>query len=355
MPERRKNRHGVKEWYAVLKVDGKRKFKKCESKAAAYAMEEQARKEAAYLDPRPKSLTVGGLLANYLKSSEGHGVSVASLREKDVVFTEFGKTVGPDRLAVSVNRVEADRFLSAVAARVSGNRANRYRVHIVAAWNWGVENFGLPDRCPWAVEKFKTEEQEPPHVPTPEEFWKVVDAAEDEDHQTQRLLLTYLYTSARKSEVFHMKWSDMDLERKKVRLWTRKRDGGLRSDLVPMSGRLPEILAAQKVYVAWLHRGMMKRRGEILPFPEHVFLNPATFKPFAEHGKLMRRLCAAAEVERFGFHAIRHLSASMQDEANMPLSVIQGMLRHQNATTTSRYLRTLAGVKADVGDAFARG
>jgi integrase len=45
--------------------------------------------------------------------------------------------------------------------------------------------------------------------------------------------------------------------------------------------------------------------------------------------------------EPFGFHAIRHLTASILFAAGEPLWKIQGILRHKNPTTTERYLRTL--------------
>ena len=57
------------------------------------------------------------------------------------------------------------------------------------------------------------------------------------------------------------------------------------------------------------------------------------------HG--VKRLCEKAGVPRFGFHAIRHLTASILYWLGKPVGVIQAILRHKSASTTERYLRSL--------------
>ncbi len=47
------------------------------------------------------------------------------------------------------------------------------------------------------------------------------------------------------------------------------------------------------------------------------------------------------KIKPFGFHAIRHLSASVQYHKGKNLDWLQAFLRHQNATTTQRYLKSL--------------
>jgi integrase len=50
-------------------------------------------------------------------------------------------------------------------------------------------------------------------------------------------------------------------------------------------------------------------------------------------------------VKEFGFHAIRHLTASILYHNGCSVSLIQRVLRHKNPTTTNRYLQSL-GIEA---------
>jgi len=58
-------------------------------------------------------------------------------------------------------------------------------------------------------------------------------------------------------------------------------------------------------------------------------------------------------VKPFGFHAIRHLTASILYHKGYEVSVIQSILRHKSPTTTNRYLRSL-GLEA-TRDALEKG
>ncbi len=44
---------------------------------------------------------------------------------------------------------------------------------------------------------------------------------------------------------------------------------------------------------------------------------------------------------RFGFHAIRHLSASILFKLGYEVGVMQAILRHKSPNTTERYLRSI--------------
>ena len=68
----------------------------------------------------------------------------------------------------------------------------------------------------------------------------------------------------------------------------------------------------------------------------------------------MKKLCEKASVQPFGFHAIRHLSASILYKKGNSVSVIQSILRHKNPNTTTRYLRTigLEDTRSDLEEGF---
>ncbi|MDD3313780.1 tyrosine-type recombinase/integrase [Pseudodesulfovibrio sp.] len=57
--------------------------------------------------------------------------------------------------------------------------------------------------------------------------------------------------------------------------------------------------------------------------------------------RFLGRACIAAGVKPFGYHAIRHLTATELFHAGHPVSLIQHILRHKNPNTTARYLHSL--------------
>ena len=82
---------------------------------------------------------------------------------------------------------------------------------------------------------------------------------------------------------------------------------------------------------------------------EHVFVCLERYrfceeyfgKPFKHRQHFMERLCEKAQVKPFGFHSIRHLTASILYNKGYSVSVIQAILRHKNPNTTARYMRSL--------------
>jgi integrase len=64
-------------------------------------------------------------------------------------------------------------------------------------------------------------------------------------------------------------------------------------------------------------------------------------KPFKYRLHFVQRLCDRAGVKPFGFHSIRHLTASTPYRLGYEVAVVQVILRHKSPSTTERYLRTL--------------
>lgn len=202
-----------------------------------------------------------------------------------------------------------------------GNIANKDRKECGAAWEWGRRNAGLPTENPFRlVSKFKPSFKER-YVPPETDFWKVVGSTTRTEDRAYLLIM--LYTAARRDELFRLQWSDVDLVNKRLRLGTRKRVGGaIEYDYVPLVQRAVEALSS-------------------LPKKHMLVFCHADGRKYSYRQWFMRRTCARAGVKPFGFHAIRHLSASILAHEGVPLPVVQGVLRHKNATTTSRYLRSL--------------
>jgi integrase len=205
-----------------------------------------------------------------------------------------------------------------------GGVANVVRKNLRAAWVWGKRYLDLPKENPFhEVDRFPAD-QHPRYVPPEEDFWKAYHAALHE--QDRVMLLTMLHTGARRAEVFRLTWEDVDLERRQIRFGTRKTGhGGMEYAFVPMTSRLHAALAQ--------HQKTSTSR--------YVFTDPDTGYPFKERENFMRILCSRANVKPFGFHGIRHLSATILAHEGLDIPSIQAILRHKSPATTAKYIKSL--------------
>jgi integrase len=147
--------------------------------------------------------------------------------------------------------------------------------------------------------------------------------------QDRIMLMAFMHTAARRSEVYRLQWSDVDFSQQRIRLMTRKRhDGSLEADWIPMTDELC--------------RALMSHRPSAIN--EWVFTQTQgrhTGKPYVENRGFPQELRRTTGVKPFGCHASRHLTASILAQKNVPMVQIQAILRHRKLTTTERYVRGL--------------
>lgn len=251
-----------------------------------------------------------------------------TVSEKKLAFKYLFKAVPPMLIPEDLTPVMALEAMRYVLKEASGHAANKARKNLIAAWEWGKKYYGLPAVNPFReVEKFPAD-QNPRYVPAEEDFWKAYAAAAPHD---QVFLLFMLHTGARRAEVFRLRWDDIDFAGNKIRLGTRKTaHGGMEYAWVPMTTELHNSLAG--------HR--LQSRSVF------VFTDPETGEPYMARQHFMERLCKRAKVKPFGFHAIRHLSATILAYEGLDIPTVQAVLRHKNPNTTARYIKSL-GVQPD--------
>ena len=125
--------------------------------------------------------------------------------------------------------------------------------------------------------------------------------------------------------------------KKTIGLWTRKREGGnFEFDRLPMASELEESLVWW-----WENRPLKETQYVFVCLDESEFAKEYFGKPFRVRQHFMKKLCEKAEVKPFGFHSIRHLTASILYHKGYDLVVIQDLLRHRSPTTTNKYLKKL--------------
>lgn len=158
---------------------------------------------------------------------------------------------------------------------------------------------------------------------TKEEFWKIHDAAEP---QMRVMLLTYLETAARKSELTKLEWRNVDLTAGTITLHTAKRTGGTEADVVQIS---PDLASALRE---------MRKANMGAQF---VFTAP-TGEKYGRSSRMLLWLCKKAGVEHKGWHGIRRLAATLAAQHG-GIADAYAVLRHRNLSTTDKYVKALAG------------
>ena len=317
-------------WIGQVRQNG-RKFKKqfpTKGQAKKWEIEFQ---QVPDQEPQTFTICLLDFATRYLDYSQTKYV-LKTYKEKQSAFRSLFRSVSPDKPVSDLTKSEVLEHFSVLSKARSGNAVNKDRKNLIAAWRWGQSYLeGFPGKNPFDVERFP-EKRHPRYIPTIQDFWKVCDAAESE--QDRCMLMCYLYFAARRNEVFSLKREDIDLKRRKVRLYTRKRkDGALEFDWIPIADQLFPVL---------------KEHVQDMAPAAWVFPNPATGLPYFERGKWMRRLCSCSGVKPFGLHAIRHLTASLLSERNAPLIDIKTILRHRKITTTERYIHQLSSCRASL-------
>lgn len=174
------------------------------------------------------------------------------------------------------------------------------------------------------------------------ELMELVEAAGD-DHlgPTERLLyLTAALAGLRQGELFALRWSDVDLEARRLRVrrsYARRRAGRAAQFGAPKSRRSSRSVPMHPVLEAELkgHRA----RSAYPADEDLVFAHPWTGGPL-DSSNVLDRLRAALEragLRRIRFHDLRHTFGTRMAAAGVPMRTLQEWMGHRDIKTTMIY------------------
>jgi integrase len=148
------------------------------------------------------------------------------------------------------------------------------------------------------------------------------------------LYLTAAMTGLRQGELIGLRWRDVDLDARRVRVvapYVRGEFGDPKSEgsgrSLPLAIRVVEALSELRERSAYAHDS------------ELVFAHPESGKPL-DRSKLVRRFKRAterAEVRQITFHELRHTFGTRMAASGVPLRTIQHWMGHADAKTTQVY------------------
>lgn len=335
-------------WFGSSKADEKAAIawevmKKRELQEAASNAPQEAATPSVCEAPK---VTIIEWASAYLEECERRNSRTTFKEKRDgfkrfIRYLEKSDGASPDSAVESFDRIAARRYLAWQHDQRGPNCSNKDRKVLTTAWKWGLsfmDGFPVDKPDPFLSCPRYAEIRVPRYIPPEEDFWRVYDAA----YEREKALLTcFLNLAARKSELLKLTWEDVDFQRNTVVLTTRKtRTGTIKRDEMPMNGDVRSTML-------WLWQHREGKSDRVFTCATKGFEG----RPYSSAAHVMERLCARAGVKPFGFHAIRHLAATILAQEGKSLFAIQHALRHEKQTTTDRYLHSL-GAFSEVSDAL---
>ena len=133
------------------------------------------------------------------------------------------------------------------------------------------------------------------------------------------ILIFALNTGMRRGEILNLKWNQIDLESRKIRVDMTKSD---RIRFVSINTDLFQELL------------VLKNNNHL---SAHVFANPETGQPFKDVKNAFYSACKRAQIGQLRFHDLRHTFASRLVENGVDLITVKELLGHSTVKTTERY------------------
>ena len=175
---------------------------------------------------------------------------------------------------------------------------------------------------------------------------RVLDQGTDADGQpinpmARTIVRLLLLTGCRASEIENLRWSEVDLAQRCLRLEDSKTGKSLRA----LGREAIEVLSQQPLV-------------NVSPY---VFPGARGEGPYQGTKREIRRVMAAAGIANAGRHALRHTFASIASECGYSDATIAGLLGHKGRGVTSRYvhrpdsalLSAAEGVCTTIADAIS--
>lgn len=155
----------------------------------------------------------------------------------------------------------------------------------------------------------------------PEEVPGLMKALTEEPNVSARhVLMMYLLTGARKTELLRAKWEDIDWERKELRLPETKSG---KPHYIPLSTSAIDLL-----------KQMNSEENNPYLFPGHI-----KGRSLVNITKPWKRVCQKADLKEVRIHDLRRTVGSWLAQSGNSLQLIGKILNHTNQSTTSIYAR----------------
>jgi len=150
------------------------------------------------------------------------------------------------------------------------------------------------------------------------------------------ILITALNTGMRRGEILNLKWSQVNMEKRCLRVEQTKSG---KNRMIPING--------------YLYRELLKVKS-LNGKSEYVFPNPKTGRPFTEVKKSFKNACKRAGIHDLRFHDLRHTFATRLIESGVDLITVRDLLGHFSVRVTQRYTHSNQNQKKEAVELLVR-
>lgn len=324
MPFRHK---GSPNWHYDFQIRGRRFSGSCGTTdfQEAKAVEAAARVAAKASEPVRGEFTLSQTLGTYYTDVAQHQPSaVTTFSQTKTILS----VLNPAMNLADLTMAEAQRYVTVQRATMANATVNRHLSLLARAIKHMV-----------AVHAAAAPDLDLRRLHTAEAEERVRELTRDEQDRLFAKLRPDLHpfvalalmTGLRRAELAALQWRQVDFDA--ATIWVRQKGGKTRS--FPMNGELRAFLTTLP-------------RATSLPAARHVltFVDQATEerRQITPSGSIMvdfRDAVAAAEIEDFRFHDLRHTFATRLLRQTQNLKLVSKLLGHRNITTTMRYAHVL--------------
>jgi len=332
-------------WAAALQLDGKRKWvygrTQTEVKERLHVLRKQASTRGTVVVERH---TIGELLELWHQRCDA-SLRPSTRRVYRCYAKVVGEALGEDTLLTRVTPARLQRLVNAQASPVVADKV----FHVLRGL------FKLAISLDWVLVDPMATVLKPRRDRKPREWWspdQIRHFIESTRHSSWWPVWTFaLATGARLGEISALRWSDIDLERRVVRIertgqeiegtWIEgapKTPSARR--VIPLNHLALEALARQReLQAAW-----REAAGSAWHASDLVFTTRGKGRPFCHShvNSVFVRAVKQVRLPHLTVHGLRHLAASLALQAGAPLPVVSRHLGHSNvAVTASIYSHAL--------------
>ncbi len=203
---------------------------------------------------------------------------------------------------------------------LSKARVNRYLALLKKMFNLAVDWDYLKENPVRKIKLFSEKDNLKERILNAEEEKRLLEASSE---HLRPIIITALCTGMRRGEILSLKWNQVDLSKRTIRI-DKAKGGKIR--IIPINDALFKELSR------------IKENSK----SDHVFVYPKTGKPIKDVKTTFNATTRRAEIKDLRFHDLRHTFASRLIERGVDLITVKDLLGHHSVTVTQRYTHSNA-------------